>query len=232
MAVLRMNSNKKVKEFQLIEPKKISLDPNKKEDESEITIGAEASNTINLDSKNSVLPQHGVIVRSSGAWVLIDKSNGNISINQSKIMLLQVLEHGDKIRFGEQELEYIEINIQKLAPKSMLIGVLCPFCMQKAKQGDEIILCPRCNTLHHRDCWFGTEKCAKGCGYPTLPVEQLDSYSGLINSVCTCGKIFKRGDFVVHCPECAEPYHRHSDCWQKLAKCEKCDFVRQKSEQK
>jgi hypothetical protein len=219
-----------IKEFQLPESE-IIIDSELDSNEKETRIGTTVENDIAFSPASGVHPHHAVIVKSSGTWMLIDKSNGNTFVNNERIIVLKALKHGDKIKLGKKEIEFSEIRIQILERGSSLIGNTCAICGGAAELGDEVILCPRCSTLHHRGCWFSIEKCAK-CGYPTIHGEQLGGYSPLIYKECSCcGKVFKRRDRVVYCPGCKTPYHSNDQCWFGINKCKKCGFVRFKEEQ-
>lgn len=223
MAVLRFkNSNGQMEEFKLHEASRITIGTDEIS-EPEVKIGSGKENNLVLPS---IYSYHAALTRPSGSWVLIDKTGRDTFINNAKVTMLKVLRHGDKIRLGKIEIEYAEIKVENLENGSQEIGKTCPICTEKSKEGDEIILCPRCSALHHRNCWFSIERCA--CGYETILNEQLDSYSRLINKECSCGKVFKRRDKVVYCPECKTPYHSSEKCWFGMNKCAKCGFVRQK----
>lgn len=239
MAVLIFQENGNQKEFQLAESHNpqapdIRIESTGKSDgvsstgptETGIRIGSANDNDIIFSPDFSLRPLHAVLVRSSGSWVLIDKSNGDTLVNNEKVTMLKVLEHCDKIKVGKKDMEFHEIKKQTLAKDSILIGNTCPICIKKSREGDEVIPCPRCATLYHRDCWFSIEKCT--CGYLPVPCERLDSYSSLVNRECSCGRIFKRGDTALYCPQCQTPYH--DNCWFEIKKCKTCGFVREKEE--
>lgn len=37
---------------------------------------------------------------------------------------------------------------------------VCPYCKTHFKQGDVVVACPHCQTLHHEACWEKNQKCA------------------------------------------------------------------------
>ncbi len=39
-------------------------------------------------------------------------------------------------------------------------GKICPVCMSKLKDGDDVVVCPICAAAHHRECYFKNNKCA------------------------------------------------------------------------
>lgn len=45
-----------------------------------------------------------------------------------------------------------------------LIGKSCPYCQSAITSGDEVIVCPQCDTPHHVDCWRENGGCTTfGC---------------------------------------------------------------------
>jgi len=45
------------------------------------------------------------------------------------------------------------------------IGATCPYCQDLIKPGKEIIVCDRCGTPHHVECWNANGGCTTvGCG--------------------------------------------------------------------
>ncbi len=44
------------------------------------------------------------------------------------------------------------------------IGKGCPHCKRGIEAGQTIVLCPRCKTVHHEDCWYNAGGCGRvGC---------------------------------------------------------------------
>lgn len=44
------------------------------------------------------------------------------------------------------------------------IGKGCPHCKRGIEVGQTIVLCPRCKTVHHENCWYDRGGCGKlGC---------------------------------------------------------------------
>lgn len=39
-------------------------------------------------------------------------------------------------------------------------GKICPVCLVRLKDGDDVVVCPICGTPHHRECYFKNSKCA------------------------------------------------------------------------
>lgn len=39
-------------------------------------------------------------------------------------------------------------------------GKLCPVCLKRFQENDDIIVCPECGTPHHRECYFEKSRCA------------------------------------------------------------------------
>lgn len=45
-----------------------------------------------------------------------------------------------------------------------LVGSQCIACQEELKVGDEVVVCPRCKSPHHADCWRESAGCRKhGC---------------------------------------------------------------------
>jgi len=44
-------------------------------------------------------------------------------------------------------------------------GKICPFCQRPLRTGSKAAVCPRCKTLHHKECWEEGQGCAnEECG--------------------------------------------------------------------
>lgn len=55
-------------------------------------------------------------------------------------------------------------NLEKITSGSEHLGQTCIVCQQTINQQDEVVVCPRCRTIHHVDCWKGKGGCGKtGC---------------------------------------------------------------------
>lgn len=45
------------------------------------------------------------------------------------------------------------LRVLRVGYHSIAVGQICPYCRDKFKVLDEIIVCPRCHRSHHYDCW-------------------------------------------------------------------------------
>jgi hypothetical protein len=52
-----------------------------------------------------------------------------------------------------------------------LIGRTCPFCQAVIKPGEQSVVCSRCGTAHHRECWAECGRCTtpQCVGQPAAP---------------------------------------------------------------
>jgi hypothetical protein len=55
-------------------------------------------------------------------------------------------------------------TIMVVEPHSEYIARGCPTCHRGIEEGQTIVLCHRCHTAHHENCWFSRGGCGKvGC---------------------------------------------------------------------
>lgn len=71
----------------------------------------------------------------------------------------------------------------------------CPYCQTECYSGEEVGVCPGCNTAHHKECWNENRGCSMfGCAMapPTEKRGELEipvSYWGRENKPCpSCGR--------------------------------------------
>ncbi|HET7558634.1 MAG TPA: RING finger protein [Limnochordia bacterium] len=62
--------------------------------------------------------------------------------------------------------------------RSELQGTGCPSCRYGIEEGQHVVKCPRCHTVHHEDCWYHVGGCGtRGCsGVSSDPPERVASY--------------------------------------------------------
>ncbi|NLY52618.1 MAG: hypothetical protein GX063_06885, partial [Firmicutes bacterium] len=56
-----------------------------------------------------------------------------------------------------------------LPPDHELVGRRCVVCNDNLQPNDEVVVCPRCKTPHHADCWREVAGCGRH-GWPTVAV--------------------------------------------------------------
>ena len=53
-----------------------------------------------------------------------------------------------------------------------LVGSQCIACHEELKAGDEVVMCPRCKSAHHADCWRQSAGCRKhGCPQVAITIK-------------------------------------------------------------
>ncbi len=223
------------------EPQSRTLGPDER-----VRLGAAVDSTLRLASGLSVLPHHAIICRSVlyGVWVLVDLAGreGDTRVNTHRFVRLKTLRHRDRIQLGHAEVVFWEMVIENTTADSPWFGKRCPVCYGPPMNvGEPVVFCPRCQTPHHRDCWFGQTICScYGCEYPVqaealraLPTrvlfDSLEEGSDLVvqKAICSAGELrdqspFKPGEHVAYCPGCGSPYH--AACFFGLRECPVCKY--------
>ena len=91
-------------------------------------------------------------------------------------------------------------NIDVVVADASLVGKTCPFCKTDIKEGDEIIVCPSCNTPHHKECWGENKGCTTfGCSEQYYEEQHTNPTDACVN----CGTPL--GDGQAFCPKCGRP---------------------------
>jgi len=211
----------------------------------EVRIGSDPQrNDVVLPAEWDVAPEHAVITRSAlnRMPLLVDLIGRGTKVNGQQIVRIRVLRQGDDLQIGQARLTLWEVRIARLLAGSRVVGRECPVCTDEFRAGDEVVVCPRCRTVHHRDCWFRIQVCAYyGCGYPihetvmdTLAPwvvfdRKLDGESELVRNKksCVAGNQsdqapFQEGQKVAYCPSCHTPFHL--ECWLRLVHCPVCQY--------
>jgi len=219
-----------------------------------VQIGSDTSSDVVLSVQKGIVPKHTVILRSkvNRLPLLIDFSGGQSRVNHQIVPRLRILRQGDELQLGNIQLTFWEVRIQTLLAGEPTIGRMCQVCTDDFRLNDEVIICPRCNTPHHRDCWFSIHLCATyGCEYPNHGTvmdaltpfvvfeRELDENSELVpakeqngkparsGTLCKAGnprdKVpFQEKHQVAYCPRCKTPYHL--TCFLILRYCSVCDY--------
>jgi|GEM_PF-3281382 len=216
-----------------------------KEFEGNIRIGTAAENELKLPEGLGVAPYHAVISRSElyGVSVLLDVADEAAStrVNGYPVVQLSSLRHRDRLEFGQAQVEFWEMTVQRLQPNSHLVGKRCLVCYENFAPDEDILICPRCQAPHHKDCWFQISTCSRyGCGYPVqkslqrslatyMRFEELDEKSDAVKQkqLCLAGNPrdrspFKAGDEIARCPNCDTPFH--IPCFFGLQHCSNCGY--------
>jgi uncharacterized C2H2 Zn-finger protein len=221
----------------------------------EVRIGSDLSrNEVVLPAALGVMREHAVITRSAlnHLPVLVDLADGGTRVNDRRAVNVQVLRHGDELQLGQARLTLWEVRISRLKSGAHMVGRECPVCSDSFRAGDEVIACPRCPTVYHRDCWFSISICAySGCEYPIHETvmdalstwisfdRQLEEGSSLVESrdkenklvrkgvSCRAGQRrdqvpFQMGQKVARCPSCETPFHL--ECWLGMDHCPVCSY--------
>lgn len=211
-----------------------------------LRIGSDASaNQLVLPAAWNVAASHAAIVRvSSGLPVLMDLAGRGVKVNGVRVVSLKVLRHDDQIWIGEARLTLREMEIRHLRDGASKSAGRCPVCTKYFQDSDEIVSCPRCQAIHHRNCWFSMANCSTyACDYRVQETVmnalakqvkfecQLESESAMVKKVTICAartkrdKIaFQKGDTVAHCPESTCQASFHLTCWVGLDCCTKCGY--------
>lgn len=78
----------------------------------------------------------------------------------------------------------------------------CPVCCTEIQEGDDIIVCPDCKMVYHKDCWHDNNGCATyGCpsaGCLNPPPMKVDVQDG--SSAQTVNA--NHGNSAIRCPQC------------------------------
>lgn len=211
----------------------------------ELRIGSEAGrNQLLLPADCGAAAEHAVITRTviGKLPVLVDLTGHGLRVNGQPVIALKVLHHGDTIDIGGARLMLREMQIKRLPADPRASRKKCPFCTDDLRGGDEVIACPNCGVLHHRECWFQMTLCSTdGCQYPIHEtvmkalspsctfISKLEPESKLVvgRQECPAGRPkdlvpFQKEQDVAFCPSCEAPFHL--DCWLCLPVCPRCRY--------
>ena len=221
-----------------------------------IRIGSDpARNDLVLPTTAGVAPQHAVIINSmlNRMRVLVDLAGQNTRVNDRPIVSIQVLHQRDVLELGKIRLTMWEIRITSISQKDPSVGKPCLVCRRPFEVGKEVITCPRCFSLYHRECWFAINPCANyTCGYPVLE-SIMDALSASVTferdlaenselvELRRSGQVIKKGktcqartredqipfqvgNDVAYCPSPACRATFHPACWLNLERCTRCDY--------
>jgi len=205
-------------------------------------------NQLVLPAEWSVSAHHAVILRSAsnGLPVVADLAGHGVSVNGRRVVSLKVLRHGDTLAIGAARLRLREMEIKRLPLEwdFVLRRTKCPVCVEEVEAGHEVVSCPRCQTIHHRDCWFAIEACSTyGCEYRVMETV-MDALAGRVkfdrsleketelvqlSRLCPAKSArdviaFQEGDTVAYCPQATCRTPLHLTCWLEAARCPRCAY--------
>jgi len=68
-------------------------------------------------------------------------------------------------------------------------NAICPYCRDPLAEGDQIVSCSHCRTLHHRQCWTSYQRCSIfGCpGIQTELGEKIETGWSQLDKVIGVG---------------------------------------------
>lgn len=96
-------------------------------------------------------------------------------VNQCKVTLFKIIREGDVLSIGSTEFTFHEISKSVLSSESEQVQkqIACEICLDVFKPEEEVISCPKCNTMYHNDCWeYMKGRCPnRFCQYQSLWVE-------------------------------------------------------------
>ena len=53
------------------------------------------------------------------------------------------------------------------------VGAVCPICQSTIQEGDEVLICPSCEQVHHKECWQEIGGCSTyGCAQAPAPEKE------------------------------------------------------------
>ena len=114
---------------------------------------------------------HATLLESGGRWIVLVRMGGRrVSLNGIAVVAAKVLHHGDVLEVEGSKLLFSEETAETIAADSELLrkNRRCPRCKAFFKEGESVILCPRCRLAHHAaPCWrVGGCGSSPSCGYP------------------------------------------------------------------
>jgi len=102
----------------------------------------------------------------NGFYVLIAHGHDDVKVNGIRVFGLRVLRNADNIQIEQEEIRFYEWVLQTVTSDSPFIGTKCSFCSRPFVRGERVILCPRCDTPLHEECWVSRKGVNEGCILP------------------------------------------------------------------
>jgi hypothetical protein len=111
-----------------------------------------------------------VITYSKREWIALDEGESPLLLNNRPITLLKTLKDQMELHVGEIKGIFVSIHpvTLNIDSKEIKEKMRCSYCMDPFLEGDQVIVCPSCRTVHHQDCWEANgNRCAgpTGCKY-------------------------------------------------------------------
>lgn len=122
---------------------------------------------LSLDEKEQEYSAQ-LVRADNGFYVLIPRmqKDTDVKVNNISAFGLRVLRNADNIQIGQEEIRFYEWVLQVLTSDSQLVGTKCPFCTTPFTTGDQVMLCPKCDTSLHDYCWVSRKGLNEGCVLP------------------------------------------------------------------
>jgi hypothetical protein len=99
-------------------------------------------------------------------WVLLVESEAKVHVNGLPVAAnIQVLGDRDEILVNQERL-YFSTEVPATAGKYSGTTLRCPRCKLEINDGDQVVRCPGCKSVHHKDCWSYAPTCSL-CPAPT-----------------------------------------------------------------
>lgn len=221
----------------------------------DLRLGADAHNNLVLPGRLGVAPEHALITRSAlnRVPVLIDLVGEGTWVEGRRVIGLQVLRHGARLRLGQVEFTMLELRIIRLRRGDHAVGRPCKVCFEVQRPGAEVVICPNnCGSMICRACWTYTTICPDYiCGYPmhTAVMDALATHLRFERSIAEDSPLVERmnsrGIVINQGMRCkaGEPRDQvkfqpsehaafcpscdlpfHLECWLRLSHCPVCRF--------
>ena len=82
-----------------------------------------------------------------------------------------------------------------------VIGTYCPYCQKILTEQDSVLVCQKCHTPHHHQCWVDNQGCAvAGCEGSLTHAGAVESEAPRSKQCPNCGEAIPAAAvFCVHC---------------------------------
>ena len=98
-------------------------------------------------------------------WALL--ASGGVTVNGRPCLPMEILEDRDEVCVAGERYSFGALS----PPEVITIGgddrrIRCARCLDRLRDGDPVVRCPRCRAHHHASCWRYDVHCQK-CECPT-----------------------------------------------------------------